>query len=64
MYTVIIFRKPELKCDDTKVEIDDMRYASCLPVAPTVMDATLGDSCGIPPDPNLETGRDEAKALE
>ena len=64
MYTVIIVRKLELKCNATKVEIDDMRYASCLPVAPTVMDATLGGSSGIPPDPNLETGRDKAKALE
>ena len=41
-----------------------MRYTSCLTVAPTVMDATLGGSGGIPPDPNLETGRDKAKALE
>ena len=55
-YTVIIVRKLELKCDATKVEIDDMRYASCLPVAPSVMDATLVGSGGIPPDPNLETG--------
>ena len=28
------------------------------------MEATLGDSCGIQPDPSLETGRDEAKTLE
>ena len=41
-----------------------MRYASCLPVAPTVMEATLGGSGGIPPDPNLETGRDQGKTLE
>ena len=34
-----------------------MRYASCLPVAPTVMEATLGGSGGITPDPSLETGR-------
>ena len=39
-YTVIIVRKLELKCNATKVEIDDMRYAFCLPVAPTVMEAT------------------------
>ena len=41
-----------------------MRFASCLTVALTAMDATLGGSGGIPTDPNLETGRDEAKALE
>ena len=40
-YTVIIVRKLELKCDATKVEIDDMRYASCLPVAPSGMEATV-----------------------
>ena len=41
-----------------------MRYASCLTVAPTAMEATLGGSSGITPDPILETGRDGAKALE
>ena len=41
-----------------------MRYASCLTVAPTAMDATLYGSGGIPTDPNLEAGRDKAKALE
>ena len=41
-----------------------MRYASCLPVAPTVMEATLGGSGGIPLDPNLETGQDEGKTFE
>ena len=41
-----------------------MRYASCLTVAPTAMEATLGGSGGITPDPVLETGRDGAKALE
>ena len=34
-----------------------MRYPSCLTVAPLVMDATLGGSGGITPDPSLETGR-------
>ena len=28
------------------------------------MEATLGGSGGIPPDPNLETGRDKEKTLE
>ena len=28
------------------------------------MDATVGDSCGIPPDPSLETGRDKEKNLK
>ena len=37
---VIIVRKLKLKRDATKVEINDMRYASCPTVAPTVMDAT------------------------
>ena len=41
-----------------------MRYASCLTVAPTAMEATLGGSGGITPDPVLETGRDGAEALE
>ena len=41
-----------------------MRYATCLTVAPTVMDATHGGSGGIPSDPNLATGRDKAKTLE
>ena len=61
---VIIVRKLKLKRDATKVEVNDMRYASCLTVAPSAMDATLGGSGGITPDPNLETGRDKAKALE
>ena len=61
---VIIFLKLKLRRDATEVEINDMRYASCLTVAPTAMDATLGGSGGIPTDPNLETGRDNAKALE
>ena len=63
-YTNIIVQKLKLKCDATKVEINDMRCASCLPVAPTVMEATLGGSGGISPDPNLETKRDEEKTLE
>ena len=37
---VIIVRKLKLKPDATEVEINDMRYASCLTVAPTAMDAT------------------------
>ena len=41
-----------------------MRYASCLTVAPTAMEATLGGSGGITPDPVLEAGREGAKALE
>ena len=28
------------------------------------MDATIGDSCGIKPDPSLETGRDGEKNLK
>ena len=39
-YTVITVRKLELKRDTTKVEVNDMRYASCLTVAPSAMDAT------------------------
>ena len=38
---VIIVRKLKLKRDATKVEINDMRYASCRTVAPTAMDATI-----------------------
>ena len=34
-----------------------MRYPSCLTVAPSAMNATLGGSGGIKPDPSLETGR-------
>ena len=37
---VIIVRKLKLKHDATKVEINGMRYASCLTVVPTVMGAT------------------------
>ena len=37
---VLIVRKLKFKHDTTKVEINDMRYAFCLTVAPTVMDAT------------------------
>ena len=39
-YTIIIVQHPELKCDVTQVEIDDIRYLSCLSVVPLVMDAT------------------------
>ena len=46
MYTVIIVGKLELKCEATQVEIDDMRYASCLPVALTVMEATIVSNLG------------------
>ena len=41
-----------------------MRYQSCLQVAPSGMEATIGGRGGIPPDPSLETGRDEEKNLE
>ena len=34
-----------------------MRYPSCLTVAPSAMDATLGGRGGITPDPCVETGR-------
>ena len=34
-----------------------MRYPSCLSVAPSAMDATVGGSGGIPLDPSLWTGR-------
>ena len=40
LYTTIIVRKLELKRNATKVEINDMRYASCLTVAPSAMEAT------------------------
>ena len=62
-YTIIIVQHPELKCDATQVEIDDTRYLSCLSVVPLVMDATTGGSSGIPPDPSLQTGRDEEERL-
>ena len=52
-YTVIIVRKLELKCDATKVEINDMRYVSCLPVTPTVMEATL---CNLQEKTNIQYG--------
>ena len=41
-----------------------MRYPSCLTVAPSTMDATIGGSGGIKPDPSLETGRDGEKNLK
>ena len=41
-----------------------MRYQSCLQVAPSGMEATIGGSGGIPPDPSLETGWDEEKILK
>ena len=40
-YMVIIVQELELKFDATEVEIYNMRYASCLPVAPSVMEATI-----------------------
>ena len=61
---VIIVQKLKLEREATKVEVNDMRYASCLTLAPSALDATLGGSGGITPDPNLETGQEEAKALE
>ena len=45
-------------------ETYDTRFPTCLPVAPLVMEATVGGSGGIPLDPSLETGRDEEKNLE
>ena len=39
-YTIIIVRELALKFYATKVELDDMRYPSCLPVALSAMDAT------------------------
>ena len=53
-----------MKFDTTKVEIDDKKFLSCLPVAPLVMEATVGGSGGIPLDPSLETGRDEEEKLK
>ena len=44
---VIIVQKLKLKRDAIKVEINDMRDASCLTVAPTVMDATLHIECTV-----------------
>ena len=41
-----------------------MRYPSCLPVAPSVMDGTVGGSGGIPSDPSLEIGKDEEEKLK
>ena len=41
-----------------------MRYQSCLQVAPSGTEATVGDSCGIKPDPSLETGWDGEKNLK
>ena len=41
-----------------------MRYQSCLQVAPSGMEAALGGSGGIPPDPSLETGWDKEKILK
>ena len=37
---VIIFRYLKLKRNAAEVQTNDMRYASCLTVAPTAMDAT------------------------
>ena len=60
---ITIVQHPELKCNATQVEIDDTRYLSCLSVVPLVMDTTTGGSRGIPPDPSLQTGRDEEERL-
>ena len=41
-----------------------MRFPNCLPVAPSVMEATVGGSVGIPVDPSLQTGKDKEKNLK
>ena len=50
---VIIVQELELKFDATQVKIDDTRFLSYLPVAPSAMEATVGGSGGIPLDPSL-----------